>query len=87
MCLPPTCFETGFEFVSGFEEGSSKNFSKYQKNDKVIEGEDLCLLDSNNYSRIQVNLKGWGVGGTKFSTSTVVRSCLGPRVSRSIQTY
>jgi hypothetical protein len=21
MCLPPACFETGFGFVSGFEEG------------------------------------------------------------------
>jgi hypothetical protein len=21
MCLPHACFETGFEFVSGFEEG------------------------------------------------------------------
>ena len=28
MYLPPACFETGFGFVSGFEEGWSKNFSK-----------------------------------------------------------
>ena len=28
MCLPPACFETGFGFVSGFEEGRSRNFSQ-----------------------------------------------------------
>ena len=38
MCLPPACFEAGFGFVSGFEEGWSKNFSKNPKTDKVIEG-------------------------------------------------
>ena len=26
MCLPPACFETGFGFVSGFEEGRYRNF-------------------------------------------------------------
>jgi hypothetical protein len=35
----PACFETGFGFVSGFEEGKSRNFLKHPKNDEVIEGE------------------------------------------------
>ena len=53
MCLPPACFETGFGFVSGFEEGWSKNFSKkIPKTDKVIEGEDFFTLDCNNYTAI-----------------------------------
>ena len=38
MCLPPACFETGFGFVSGFEEGYSRNFSETNpKIDEVIE--------------------------------------------------
>ena len=28
MCLPPACFEAGFGFVSGFEEGLVEEFSK-----------------------------------------------------------
>jgi hypothetical protein len=39
MCLPSACFETGFGFVWGFEEGRPRNFSKNPKTDKVIEGE------------------------------------------------
>jgi hypothetical protein len=33
MCLRPACFETGFEFVSGFEEGqpSPRNKNKNKK--------------------------------------------------------
>ena len=39
MCLPPYCFETRFAFVTGFEEGQFRNFSKKsKKNDEVIEG-------------------------------------------------
>jgi hypothetical protein len=40
MCLPPACLETGFGFVSGFEEGFSMSFQKKKnlKMDEVIEG-------------------------------------------------
>jgi hypothetical protein len=41
MYLPPACFETGFGFVSGFEEGRSTNFRKNPKIDEVIEGKQL----------------------------------------------
>jgi hypothetical protein len=38
--LPPACFETGFGFISVFEEGKSRNsFKKNPKIDEVIEGE------------------------------------------------
>jgi hypothetical protein len=38
MCLPPACFETGFGFVPGVEEGYSRNFSKKSKIGEVLEG-------------------------------------------------
>jgi hypothetical protein len=41
MCLPPACFETGFGFVSGFEEGWSRNFSKKIKIGEVVEGKSF----------------------------------------------
>jgi hypothetical protein len=37
--LPPACFETGSEFVSGFEEGRSRNSSKNPKINEVMDGE------------------------------------------------
>jgi hypothetical protein len=59
MCLPPACFETGFGFVSGFEEGywlveeffekiiKSSIHSKNQKIGQVI----LIELEGKNFLR------------------------------------
>ena len=44
MCLPPTCFDTGFGFVSGFELGYSRNFQKKIKIDEVIGGGKIPAL-------------------------------------------
>jgi hypothetical protein len=30
MCLPRACFETGFEFVAGFEEGKDPSQGIFQ---------------------------------------------------------
>jgi hypothetical protein len=38
MYLLPACFDPEFGFVSGFEAGRSRNFSKNPKIDEVIEG-------------------------------------------------
>ena len=53
MCLPPACFETGFGFVSGFEQGyhgSRGILQKKQKLTKLLRGKYLFTLDCNNYT-------------------------------------
>jgi hypothetical protein len=53
----PACFETGFGFVLGFEEGRWRNFSGKSKNWRSYRGgKDLCTLDCNNHTSTKFNL-------------------------------
>ena len=59
MCLPLACFETGFGFVSGFDEGYHGSKGIFQKKSKIIDEviESGSSMEADFFYEVSVGIK------------------------------